>query len=88
MTKIIFMRETEEVKHPKWRNDKLIKDAHNALNLLMRKGYLTHSMFGFTGWMREVDGTSCKIVCSCDYDNKVITALLKMYFPHREIEVI
>lgn len=85
---VILMHETEEVKHPKWRNDKLIKDAHNALNLLMRKGYLTHSVFGFTGWMREMDGNTCKIVCNCEYSNRVITALLKMYFPNRAIEVI
>lgn len=88
MALVIFMHEIEEVKHPKWRNDKLISDAHNALNLLMRKGYLSHCLFGFTGWIREVDGTTCKIMCNADYDGKVICALLKLYFPNREFEVI
>lgn len=88
MTLVIFMRETKNIKHPKWRNDKLIKDANNALNLLMRKGYLSHSLLGFTGWVREVDGSACKIVCNANYNGKVICALLKLYFPNREVEVI
>ena len=88
MTKTIIMQEYWDVEHPKWRNDKLIKDANNALNLLMRKGYLTRSVFGFRGWVRELDGVTCKIVISTDYSSKVIWALLNLYFPHRKLEVV
>ena len=88
MTKTILMSERLAVKHPKWRNDKLIKDANDALNLLMRKGYLERSIFGFRGWMRELDGTTCKLVISTDYDSKVLCALLELYFPDRKLEVV
>lgn len=87
MTRTILMKEYWDVEHPRWRNDKLIRDANNALNLLMRKGYLTRSVFGFRGWVREVDGTTCKIVISTDYSSKVICALLELYFPTRITEV-
>lgn len=83
MTLSIFVQETEEVKHPKWRNDRLIRDANNALNLLIIKGYIERSIFGFRGWVREIDGTTCKIVLNTEYNSKVICALLKLYFPNR-----
>ena len=86
MTLVIFMQEAKKIEHPKWRNDKLITDANNALNLLMRKGYLERSILGFRGWVREVDGTTCKLVISTEYNSKVICALLKLYFPARIIK--
>lgn len=86
MTVTILIHERWEVEHPKWRNDKLIKDANNALNLLMRKGYLHRNHFGFRGWVREIDGTTCKLVLSTDYDSKVLCALLGLYFPDRRME--
>ena len=88
MTLVIFMQEAKKIEHPKWRNDKLITDANNALNLLMRKGYLVRNVFGFRGWMREIDGTTCKLVISTEYSSEVICALLKLYFPNRKLEVV
>lgn len=88
MTVTILMKEYWETKHPKWRNDQLIKDANNALNLLMRKGYLTRNKFGFRGWVREIDGVTCKLVLSTDYDGKVLCALLNLYFPNRRMEAV
>ena len=88
MTKCITMSERWDVKHPKWRNDKLIKDANDALNLLMRKGYLERSIFGFRGWMREIDGTTCKLIISTEYEGALICALLRLYFPEREIKEV
>lgn len=86
MTSTFLIQEAREIKHPKWRNDRLIKDSHNALNLLMQKGYLERSIFGFRGWVRELDGTTCKLVISTEYNSEVICALLRLYFPDRIIK--
>ena len=88
MVKCIYMQEAVEVKHPKWRNDRLIKDANNALNLLIKKGYLERSGFGFRGWVREVDGTTCKLVINTKDKGTLICALLRLYFPDRIIKEV
>lgn len=88
MTLAIIMQETEDVKHPRWRNDRLIRDANIALNLLITKGYIERSIFGFRGWVREIDGCSCKIVLNTEYNSKVICALLRLYFPCRIIKEV
>lgn len=86
MTTIVLFKDVE-LKHPRWRNDKLISDAHKALNLLIYKGYLKNFM-GYVGRVKEVDGTTCKITFNTEYDSKVICALLKLYFPNRIIKEV
>ena len=69
------------------RNDKLMKDANNAYNLLLRKGYLCH-IAGITGWVRQLNQSTAKIVVNTEYSSEVICALLELYFPNRRWEVI
>ena len=76
----------QDVKVENKRNDKLMKDANNAFNLLLTKGYL-YRRKGITGWVRSINEASAKIVVNTSYDSKVICALLKLYFPNRKWEV-
>ena len=77
----------QDVKVENKRNDKLMKDANNAFNLLLTKGYL-YRRKGITGWVRSINEASAKLVVNTSYDSKVICALLKLYFPNRKWEVI
>ena len=68
-------------------NDLLMKDANNAFNLLLRKGYLCR-IAGITGWVRQLSQSTAKIVINTEYSSEVISALLELYFPNRRWEVV
>ena len=77
----------QDINKPFKRNDKLMKDANNAYNLLFRKGYLCR-IAGIRGWVRQLDQSRAKIVVNTEYSSEIIKALLELYFPNRRWEVI
>lgn len=77
----------QEVEVDERRNDLLMKDVNEMYNLLWRKGYLCKVM-GIRGRVKSIDRRTAKLIINTCYDSKVICALLKLYFPSREIKEV
>lgn len=77
----------QEVEVDERRNDLLMKDVNEMYNLLWKKGYLCKIM-GMRGRVKSIDRRTAKLIINTRYDSKVICALLKLYFPSREIKEV